>query len=127
MTPAGFYQLYRAHIINHTGRTGQFIQWNNNQELTQDEIIGPAFEDHILYCMIALINSRLTDHIHQHYQLKLTPGQRLMDVRSDIFINIPKFLEELNNANLGAMHLHMSPQNQPPVSPPQLSAIPQPP
>ena len=102
MTPAGFYQLYRAHIINHTSQAGQTIQWNNNQVLAQDEIIGAAFEDHILYSVIALINPRLTEHVQQHYQLKLTLGQRLMDVRADIFINIPKFLEEINN-QLGAI------------------------
>ena len=75
MTPASFYQLYRAHIINHTERAGQTIQWNNNQVLAQDEVIGAVFKDHILYCVIALINPRLTDHISQHYQLKLTAGQ----------------------------------------------------
>ena len=92
MTPAGFYQLYRAHIINHTKQAGQKIQWNNNQVLANDEVIGAAFEDHILYSVIALIDSRLIDHISQHYQLKLTDGQRLMDIRADIFVNIPKFL-----------------------------------
>ena len=88
MTPAGFYQLYRAHIINHTARARQTIQWNNNQVLVHDEVIGAAFEDHILYSIIALIDSRLIDHISKHYQLKLTDGQRLMDIRADIFINI---------------------------------------
>ena len=39
MMPAGFYQLYRAHIINHTARAGQTIQWNNNQVLDNDEVI----------------------------------------------------------------------------------------
>ena len=102
MTPAGFYQLYRAHIINHTSRAGETIQWNNNQRLAQDEVIGAAFEDHILYCVINLIDPRLTDHVSQHYQLKLTAGQRLMDVRADIFVNIPKFLEEINS-QLGAI------------------------
>ena len=96
MTPTGFYQLYRAHIINHTLRAGETIQWNNNQVLAQDEIIGATFEDHILYCVIALIDPCLTDHIHQHYQFKLTAGQRFMDVRGDIFVNIPTFLEEIN-------------------------------
>ena len=90
MTPARFYQLYRAHIINHTAQAGQTIQWNNNQLLAQDEVIRAAFEDHILYSVIALIDSRLIDHISQHYQLKLTDGQRLMDIRADIFVNIPK-------------------------------------
>ena len=110
MTPSGFYQLYRAHIINHTSRAGQTIQWNNNQVLAQDEVIGATFEDHILYCVINLIDPRLIEHVAQHYQLKLTPGQRLMDVRADILINIPKFLEELNG-QLGAIQLQMSPQS----------------
>ena len=119
MTPARFYQLYRAHIINHTARAGQTIQWNNNQLLAHDEVIGAAFEDHILYSVIALIDSRLIDHISQHYQLKLTDGQRLMDIRADIFVNIPKFLEEIN-IQLGAISLQMSPTISPPS---QLLAI----
>ena len=54
MTSAGFYQLYCTHIINHASQGGQTIQWNNNQVLAQDEVIGAAFEDHILYYVIAL-------------------------------------------------------------------------
>ena len=110
MTPAGFYQLYRAHIINHTSRAGETIQWNQNQVLANNEVKGVCFEDHILYCVIGLIDPRLTEHIHQHYQLKLTQGQQLMDVRGDIFVNIPKFLEELNTQQLGAINLQMSSQ-----------------
>ena len=107
MTPAGLYQPCRAHIINHTSRAGEMIQKNNNQVLAQDEVIGAAFKDHILYCIIGLIDPRLTEHVQQRYQLKLTPGQRLMDVRVEIFINILKFLEEIKN-QLGAIQLQMS-------------------
>ena len=41
--------------------------------LTQDEVIGVAFEDHILYCVIALIDPRLTHHIHQHHHPEDVP------------------------------------------------------
>ena len=60
--------------------------------------------------MINLIDPRLTDHVAQHYQVKLTAGQRLMDVRADILVNIPKFLEEING-QLGAIQLQMSPHS----------------
>ena len=83
---------------------------DNNQVLAQDEVISAAFKDHILYCVINLIDPRLTDHVAQHYQLKLTAGQRLMDVRADILVNIPKFLEEING-QLGAIQLQMSPHS----------------
>ena len=96
MTPSGFYQQYRAHIINHTARRGDIIQWNNNLELVADETIGPAFEDHILYCVINLIDPRLIEYVHSHYKLKLGVGQRIMDVRADLFVNIPKFITELD-------------------------------
>ena len=96
MTLNGFYQQYHSHIINHTSRAGDTIEWNNNQVLQHDEVIGAAFEDHILYFVISLIDSRPIEHVHKHYQLKLRPGQRLMDVRADIFVNIPKFIEELD-------------------------------
>ena len=60
ITPAGFYQLYWAHIIKLTSQAGETIQWNNNHLLAQDEIIGAAFDDHILYSVIALIDPHLT-------------------------------------------------------------------
>ena len=44
MMPMGFFQQYRAHIINNASRAGDVITWNNNQLLHNDEIIGATFE-----------------------------------------------------------------------------------
>ena len=114
MTPSGFYHQYRSHIINHMSQAGDTILWNNGQVLAQDEVIGAAFEDHILYCVIDLIDHRLVEHVLSHYKLKLRPGQRLMDVRADIFANVPNFLKELDG-QLNAI--------QPQSQSPQLSSI----
>ena len=93
MTPSSFYHQYRSHLINHAARRGETIQWKNNEVLAQDEQFGPSYEDHILYSVIEKIDERLLEFIHVHYQLKLTQGQRLMDVRADIQRNIPEYLE----------------------------------
>ena len=103
MTPGGFYQQYRSHIINHTARAGQTIEWNNNHVMAQDEPLGPTLEDHILFVVISLIDPRLIEHVRKHYQLKLRAEQRIMDVRSDIFLNIPRFLEEIENQQLNSI------------------------
>ena len=81
MMPMGFFQQYRAHIINNASRAGDVITWNNNQLLHNDEIIGATFEGFILYVVIGLIDPCLTDYMQRHSQLKLLCGQWLMDVR----------------------------------------------
>lgn len=84
-------------IINYVSRTGEVIHWNQNQALGGDETIGPLFEDIILLNVINLIDPRLPQFIKEYYQLKL--GERhLMDVWTDIFNNIKKFLSELDTA-----------------------------
>ena len=122
MTPSGYYHQYRSHFINHTARAGQRIEWSG-QDLVNDETIGPTTEDLILYSVISQIDGRLLEHIHKHYQLKMTVNQRLMDVRTDIFHNIPEFLKELDG-QLGAItvraqQMSLAPIQQQPVQPAQ--------
>ena len=77
-----------------TARAGQVIQHNNTAQ-PADETLGPCFLDYILYNTIRDIDPQLTKHIQNHYKLKITAGQRLTDLKEDIFNNIPKFLEEI--------------------------------
>ena len=58
-TPAGFYNEYRTVILNNVGRAGEVIQWNNNNALDADEVVGPLFEDVILMNVLTLIDPRL--------------------------------------------------------------------
>ena len=37
----------------------------------------------------------LTKHIQTHYKLKIAAGQRLTDLKLDIFNNILRFIEEI--------------------------------
>ena len=97
MTPVGFYNQYCTIILTNTARNGDVICWNNNTHLTADEIMGPTTEDLILLDIICLIDSRLSAYIKVFYQLKME-DRRLMDLKTDIFNNIRKFIEELNNA-----------------------------
>ena len=95
MTPAAYFQKVKSHIMANTARAGQVIQHINDQPLAADETLGPCFQDYILYNTIRDIDPRLIKHIQTHYKLKIAAGQRLTDLKSDIFINIPKFLEEI--------------------------------
>ena len=65
MTPTGFYQAYRAHLINHTARAGDRIAWANRNQV-QAETLGPSYEDFILYVVINEIDSRLLKYVHKH-------------------------------------------------------------
>ena len=95
MTPAAYFQKVKAHIMANTARAGQIIQHSNNVAQPADETLGPCFQDYILYNTIHDIDPRLSKHVQNHYKLKITAGQRLTDLKSDIFANIPKFLEEI--------------------------------
>ena len=97
MTLADFYNEYQTIILTNTGRNSDIIRWNNNTALTADEIIGPTTEDLILLDVIHLIDSWLPAYFKVFYQLKID-DRRLMDLKTDIFNNIKKFIEELNNA-----------------------------
>ena len=66
MTPSSFYHMYRTHLINHTARNGETIEWKNNLVMNQDEQLGPSYEDFILYSAIEHIDPRLIDYIHRH-------------------------------------------------------------
>lgn len=52
------------------------------------------FKDFILYVNKEM-NPCLLDHIHSHYEFKIIADHRLLGVKDDIFSNIPKFLEEI--------------------------------
>ena len=95
LTPAAYFQKVKSHIMANTARAGQTIQHENNRIQAADETLGPAFQDYILYNTIRDIDPRLTKHIQAHYKLKMAAGQRLTDLKADIFANIPKFLEEI--------------------------------
>ena len=97
MTPVGFYHRYRTAIINNCARRNDIIHWNEGRAQPADEILGPAAEDHILLTVIKEIDPRLPEYIKTHYQLKLE-NRRLMDIRSDIFNNVSKFISDIESA-----------------------------
>ena len=96
-TPASFYNEYRTLLLNNVGRRNEVIRWNEGIQLQADEVIGPLFEDVILLQAIQMIDPRLPKYIKEFYQLKMGE-RRLMDLRTDIFNNIKRFLSELDAA-----------------------------
>ena len=94
MTPVRYYQRHRAHVMQNAACARERIYWDNRDQ-AHDEIIGPIFHDYILYNVLKEIDPRLLEFVQNHYQLKMQTGWRLMDVKDDIFSNIPHFLEEI--------------------------------
>ena len=126
MTPAAFYPKVKSHITANTARAGQVIQHNNNQQQAANETVGPCFQDYILYNTIKEIDPHLIKHIQSHYKLKIADGQRLTDLKSDIFSNIPKFVEEIQQQeSLNALRAQSSnlASFQQPTAPQQVQGV----
>ena len=110
-TPAGFYHEYRTVMLNNIGRRGETIHWypEGQRQLAADEVLGPLFEDHILLCVLQLIDPRLPKFVRKYYQLKLG-DKRLMDIKTDIFNNIKEFQAEMEAAEqLAALRVSGTP------------------
>ena len=95
-TVVSFYNQYRTVIINNLGKSGDVIKYKNNLQLTEDEKTTPMLEDIILLNVIKEIDPRLPAFIKTHYNHKMKQDERLMDFKTDILINIPTFIEQLN-------------------------------
>ena len=97
-TPIAFYNLYRTVIANNLGKAGDIIKYKNNEALAQDEKFSPMLEDIILLDVIKEIDPRLPSFIKSHYFHKMKKDERLMDFKTDILLNIPHFIEQINNS-----------------------------
>ena len=95
-TPISFYNQYRTVITNNLGKTGDVIKYKDNLALTEDEKTTPMLEDIILLNVIREIDPRLPSFVKTHYNHKMKQDERLMDFKTDILINIPSFIEQLN-------------------------------
>ena len=85
-TPVVFYNQYRTLISNNLGKAGDTIKYKNNTILESDEKLTPMLEDLILLNVLKEIDNRLPQLVKSHYNHKLRPEERLMDVKSDITI-----------------------------------------
>ena len=73
------------------------LKYKNNEQLTQDKKMSPMLEDLVLLNVIHEIDSRLPSFVKSHYNHKMRRDERLMDFKSDILVNIPTFLEQLDS------------------------------
>ena len=95
-TPIAFYNFYRTIIANNLAKNGDILKYKNNERLEQDEKFTPMLEDIILLDTIREIDSRLPNLIKNFYFHKMKNEERLMDFKTDILLNIPHFIEQLN-------------------------------
>ncbi len=92
-----FYNQYRNLVIANLKKNGDIIMWQNNKVLTEDEQLSPTFEDMILVNVLGLIDTRLPEHILDHYDHSMGGTQSMMDYKTDIFVKLPIFLMEIEN------------------------------
>ena len=98
MTPISFYNQYRTVVVNNLCKTGDVLKYKNNEPLAQDEKMTPMLEDLLLLNVIREIDSRLPAFVKAHYNHKMKKDERLMDFKSDIMVNIPSFILQLESA-----------------------------
>ena len=84
-------------MSNNLAKRGDVIKYKDNQQLAQDEKMSPMLEDIILLNFISEIYSRLPSFVKTQYNHEMKKDERLMDFRTDILVNIPSFLEQLES------------------------------
>ena len=93
-----FYNQYRNLVIANLKKKGDIIMWQNNKILTEDEQLSPTFEEMILVNVLGLIDTRLPEHIMDHYDDTLGSTKSMMDYKSDILARVPIFLKEIEDS-----------------------------
>ena len=96
-TPVAFYNLYRTIISNNLAKRGDSIKYKNNEVLENDEKFSPMLEDLVLLDAIKEIDTRLPMYVKSFYFHKMKKEERLMDFKTDILLNIPRFVEQLES------------------------------
>ena len=94
-TPIAFYNKYRTIVVNNLAKARDVIKYKNNEILDRDEKMTPMLEDIVLLNVISEIDARLPTFVKNHYNHKMMPADRLMDFKTDILINIPSFLSDI--------------------------------
>jgi hypothetical protein len=92
-----FYNQYRNLVIANLKKMGDTIMWQNNKVLTEDEQLSPTFEEMILVSVLGLIDTRLPEHVLDHYDHSMGGTQSMMDYKTDIFAKLPIFLMEIES------------------------------
>ena len=96
-TPISFYNQYRSLIINNLSKAGETIKYKGNQVLTEDEKMSPMLEDLILLNVLREIDPRLPAFVKVHYNHKMQSTDKIMDMKSDMMVNIGSFLQQLDS------------------------------
>ena len=125
ITPVSFYNQYRTIVTNNLGKNGDIVKYKNDLALTEDEKMTPMLEDMILLNVIREIDPRLPALVKTHYNHKMKPEDRLMDFKTDILVNIPSFIEQLDSSeqnnsikdDLANLHAFKQTRNKPRMKP----------
>ena len=78
-------------------KAGETIKYKGNQVLTEDEKMSPMLEDLILLNVLREIDPRLPAFVKVHYNHKMQSTDKIMDMKSDMMVNIGSFLQQLDS------------------------------
>ena len=107
-TPVSFYNEYRTLVVNNLARAGDVLKYKNNENLENDEKMSPMIEDLVLLNVISKIDSKLPAYVKRYYNHKMNNDERLMDFKSDILVNIPSFISNIENSELNGLNSEAS-------------------
>ena len=96
-TPVSFYNKYRTVIVNNLSKNGDIIKYKGANPMTEDEKMTPMLEDVILLNVLREIDGRLPAYVKNHYNHRMQHDDKLMDLKTDILVNTPAFLEKIVN------------------------------
>ena len=93
-----FYKQYRASFIDNLRKQGDIVKYRNNFVLTEDEKLGPSFENAIILWSLEKIDPRLPSKVKRNYGHQMTGDVTLKDIQPVVFDNIDNMLDELDQS-----------------------------
>ena len=90
-----FYKQYRASFLDNLRKRGDYVQYKNNLELTEDEKLSPSFDNAIVLWSLEKIDPRLPPKVKRNYGHQMTGNTTLKDIQPIIFENIDNMLDDL--------------------------------
>ena len=93
-----FYSKFRMRICENLKKKGDRVNFYGDQELLEDELLSPTFEEIIVVWCLEKINPELPKQVDKAYKDQLQEGDlTLMDLQEEIFQNIPDLLQSLDS------------------------------
>ena len=90
-----FYKQLGAAVSDSLLRQGDVLMYRDNHPLEEDERFSPLLENVVVLWALQLINQRLPNQVHKTFGHQLKNNVRLIDLRQQIFDQIPELLQDI--------------------------------